>query len=80
MRGLLVIRYNGQVLEPTGDFQTAESEASEASSSGFIWWHGVLIAVGAVLVLMITITIVVIAVLASKRGRKANPHQGTVQV
>ena len=77
-----MIRYNGEVLEPTGDFQTGAAQASGDGDQTFEWWHGVVIGVGGVLVLMVAITLVVIAVLVAlkRNGGGTNPYREPLKV
>ena len=61
--GILMIRFNELVLEPTGAFQVGSTSTSptEASGtqSGFLWWHYVLFSVGAAVLVLALLAIVV---------------------
>lgn len=79
--GILVIRYDGMVLQPTGEFRTGEFQTgSPSGSAGLLWWHYLLIAVGAVLLLLTCITVVAVVVFLSKRSKKTNPYQEALTV
>lgn len=80
MSGVLVIRYNGMVLQPTGEFQTGEFvTGNPMTSAGILWWQYLLIAVGAALLVVICITLVIIAVVLLTRGKKkTNRYQETL--
>ena len=73
MSGALAIRYNGMVFAPTGDFATNEP------SQGLVWWHYLLIAVGALLLLLTCITLVAVLVMVCTRSKK-NAYQEGLKV
>ena len=79
MDGVLVIRYNGVVWEPTGQFQSSDSRDQSTDAASFVWWHILLIVVGAVLVLMVCFTIVVVVVRVFTRGNKAHRYEEKVK-
>lgn len=62
--GTLVIRYDDQILQPSGDFQSDITD--DEDSDGLLGWHIAIIVVGIVAVLVV-IAIIVIAVGVNKR-------------
>ena len=59
--GVLIIRYDGQVLEPTGEItvETLEQTTPEPDTSGLLTWHIVIIVIAAILLLVIGIGVAV---------------------
>ena len=53
-----MIRYNGLVLEPTGEFQVLSGDSS-GSNIGLQWWHIFLIVVGVTIVGVAAVVVVV---------------------
>ena len=45
---MLIIRYNNSALQPNGEFSTSVNVPTE-DEEGLLWWHILLIVVGAVL-------------------------------
>lgn len=56
---MLVFRYDGLVLVPSGEFQSETLDQDDDDISGFKTWHIAVIVVGAVLLLAIGIIIAV---------------------
>lgn len=54
-----MIRYNGLVLEPTGDFQVQSDDSSGSANAGLQWWHIFLIVVGVAIVGVAAVVVVV---------------------
>lgn len=69
-----MIRYNGMVLKPTGEFQTGEAGVV------LVWWHYLLIAAGAVLLVMSCGTIVIIVAIALTKRKKSIPYEAALKV
>lgn len=80
MSGLLVISYDGMVLEPTGEFSTSFSISStdniSDTANGLVWWHYLIIAASGVLLVASCLTaIIVVAVVVSMKKKKRVPYQ-----
>ena len=61
-----MVRYNSQVLEPTGDFQVEEPEDVDGQ---FPWWGILVVSVGGLLVVMSLVILIAVSSSIKRRER-----------
>lgn len=73
-----MIRYDGMVLAPTGEFSAATGPGTD--TTGLLWWHYLLIAAGAVLLVALCAMFAVIIVRAVVTRNKTSPYREALKV